>query len=158
MKKYTIVFNEGIPMIGTILGIYYYLERNFNFLHQDEIIRLVTLVYLKKTNEIVEIENVNLSKRLLKRYNGTKANEKNLKELEELGIHNIGEVSHFIDEFNDYHDRIEYEKYKNSKKSSYNEEMYQKMLLINDYLNENNLIETKEKALLLRLNDKNKNN
>ncbi len=153
MNRYTIVFNEnGMPSIGRIIGIYYYFEREFSYLHENQKIKLVSLVYLKRTKEIAEIKHVNLPKRLLKRYDGQIASEKLLKELEEIGIHHMEEVSKFVEKFNDYFEMKDYEKYKNSNKKDYNEEMYQKMIKIDNLLNSPSLIE-EEKKLFLTINN-----
>ena len=153
MNRYTIVFNEnGMPSIGRIIGIYYYFEREFSYLHENQKIKLVSLVYLKRTKEIAEIKHVNLPKRLLKRYDGQIASEKLLKELEEIGIHHMEDISKFVEKFNDYFEMKDYEKYKNSNKKDYNEEMYQKMIKIDNLLNSPSLIE-EEKKLFLTINN-----
>ena len=134
------------PSIGKIIGIYYYIERDFNYLHKDKIIKLVSLIYLKRTKEIAEIKHVNLQKRLLKRYEGQIASEKLLKELEEIGIHHIEDISQVVESFNNYFEMKDYEKYKNSNKKDYNEEIYQKMIEFENVLNSPSLIE-KEKTI-----------
>ena len=134
------------PSIGKIIGIYYYIERDFNYLHEDKIIKLVSLIYLKRTKEIAEIKHVNLPKRLLKGYEEQIASYKLLKELEEIGIHHIEDISQVVESFNNYYEMKNYEKYKNSNKKDYNEEIYQKMIEFENVLNSPSLIE-KEKTI-----------
>lgn len=145
MKKYTIVFDDNKNRICKILGVYYTINHNYDYYNIEEKINIFTLCFCKKTKEFFTIAKVDLPKRLYNRYQDAILTDSLKNELEQIGIYPYQSIKNLIDNYNEYLDLLELNKYISNHDIPKIKNRYNELLNLQDKLSDTTNIRKLEK-------------
>jgi len=139
--KYTLVFEDDKVCLAIKIGIFYEIDYSkYDSYSSYQKIKLFTLCYRPKYKDFVKISNINsLPKRLRYRYENVCNDDKTVKELEGIGIHDFRKIESVIKDYQDYQDLLVYEKYRKSL-SEDDDKLYNKLLNVKDVLENKKLV------------------